>query len=283
MSIFGRKVVLVSVLALAAAGWFWRQQQAAARTRVELASARTELARLDATRKLARDEWSSLERELGKARSERDALLGTVAEQNRQDKARATESRWGVPPEHWPEWNEASPYVWLSKGTFKRMQAPVWDQTDGLRDEIVALLAIQPEAREAIDATVRRLMAEWRSAETAAATLSPDHLSNLGGEGEAVTVRVQSQPELVYRMRNELHALLEQKLGEQRAGLFEHFAEWRLDAEFGLEKIYSVRREGKAYRIATQGWSGSMGTMGNWRDNIPAHLHPIFAEALKQR
>ena len=290
MTLPSQKTVLVSLIVLAATGWFCRQQRSVAQIRAEQTSAKAELVRLEAIKTSARERLASLEQELKTARSERDAVLATVVEQNQNDAARVTESTWNVPPQRWPDWNAGSPYVWLSKSKFKRMRAPVWDEKDGLREEIVALLCIQSEAREAIDTTVRRIMGEWRTAETAAATLSSEHLSNLAGKGAAVTVQVDAQPDLAVRLRKELHALLEQQLGEQRAELFEHFAGWRLDAEFGPEKIpptgpkvYSVRREGKLYHVATRGWSGSMGTSGNWRDNIPAHLHPIFDEALKQR
>lgn len=290
MNAFGRKAFLVGIVLLGAAGCFWSQRQSLTQIRADQVLAQVELRQLDETRRTAREQLASLEREFTMAQSNRDALLATIVRQQRQDAARVTEVRWTTPPEHWPEWTTDSPYVWLPKSTMKRMQAPVWDGTDGLRDEIVALLAIRPDEREAIDATTRGIMAEWRSAETAAATLSTDHLSNLGGEGEAVTVQVQFQPELASRLRAELRVVLERQLGEQRAGLFEHFAGWRLDAEFGPEKIppdgpkvYSVRREGKQYRVATKGWGGSMGTIGDWRDTIPAHLHSIFAEALKRQ
>ena len=282
MKLLKRKSTLVLLLLLAAAGLSWREQRTISGARAATAKVQLELVQLEKAKDLVREQLTALDRELSSARSERDALLAAAADSSLGIASRNRATQWTRPPEQWPDWNAASPYVWLPKRALKRIQAPVWDDADRLRDEIVALLGIESEARGTIDATVRRIMAEWRSAETAVATLTSEHLSNLGGEGEAVTVRVQSHPELAYRLRNELHALLEQKLGEQRAGLFEHFAEWRLDAEFGLEKIYSVRREGKLYRIATRGWSGSMGTMGDWRDNIPAHLHPIFAEALKQ-
>jgi hypothetical protein len=201
-------------------------------------------------------------------------------------------AQWTRQPEQWPDWNAASPYVWVPKRALKRLQAPVWDNADRLRDEIVALLGIEPEARDAIDTVVRGTLGEWRSGEVAMAALSADPLPNLAGEGEAVTVHVPPQPRLATRLRGELRFALRQHLGEQRADLFEHFASWRLDAEFGSEahppspdqfKIYSVRPSGKVYHIATKGWGGSMATTGNWRQNIPEHLHPIFEEALKKR
>jgi hypothetical protein len=289
VKLVARKSILVLLMAMAAVGWSWRRQQDISLARKARANAQLEFVQLEKEKAAAREQLTALERELGVVRSERDALLATASDSSFEVASRNRSAQWTRPPEQWPDWNAASPYVWLPKRALKRMQAPVWNDTDRLRDEIVALLGIESEARGTIDETVRRIMAEWRSAETAVATLSPDHLPNLGGKGEAVTVRVQSQPELAVRLRRELHALLEQQLGEQRAGLFEHFVEWWLDGELGPEKvpptgpkIYSVRREGKLYHVATKGWSGSMGTSGNWRDNIPAHLHPIFAEALKQ-
>lgn len=289
MSMLGRNIVPVSIVVLAATAWFCRQQQSIARTHAEQVSAQAELVGLGHTRKTARAQMEAIEQELTKARSERDSLLAAVANLNQRAVEHSMESKWAHPPEHWPEWNAASPYVWLPKNSLKRIQSPVWDDTDGLRPEAVALLAIQPEERRIIDAAVRRIMSDWRAAETAAATRSPEHLSYLGGEGEAVTVNVRTSPELAARLRKDLHGTLQEQLGEERTELFEHFAEWRLDAIFGPEKnpsispkIYSVRREGKLYRIATQGWGSSSGTTGDWRDHIPPHLHPIFAEALKQ-
>ena len=289
MRLLARKSILVLLMVMAAAGWSRRWQQDISLARKSRANAQLELGELEKEKAITREQLTALERELGVVRSERDALLAIAADSSLEAGSRNRSAQWTRPPEQWPDWNAASPYVWLPKGTLNRIQAPVWGEKDELRDEVVALLSIQPDARDAIDATARRIMAEWHSAEAAGATLSPDHLPNLGGKGEAVTVQVHSQPELAARLRRELHAVLEQQLGEQRAGLFEHFAEWRLDAEFGPEKnpptgpkIYSVRREGKLYCIATRGWSGSMGTVGDWRKNIPAHLHPIFAEALKQ-
>jgi len=74
MNAFGRKAFLVGIVFLGAAGCFWSQRQSLTQIRADQALAQVELRQLDETRRTAREQLASLEREFTMAQSNRDAL-----------------------------------------------------------------------------------------------------------------------------------------------------------------------------------------------------------------
>src|SRR5206468_3684020 len=204
-----------------------------------------------------------------------------------------SETRWIQPPATGPQWTPDSPYVWLTKPTVARLGVPAMDRDGALRDEVCALLDIQPAARTAITAVLRSVAAEWRASEALHATRSDEHQPQMRtgpGKGAPVTVAVLPDPELATRLRRQIDEVFLQNLGEQRARLLATYAEGRLDAEFGRRmldggeptpKIYSIQRDGDRFNVAFDagGCSGNAVTR-DWRELIPEHLQQFFAVAL---
>ena len=289
------KAILALAILTVGGGWTWHRQSGLNAQRAALASAQTELNETLRARSFAEERIEALRNEIAGERAQRDTALATVAIFRREVTGEQYAARWNQPPASSPDWNPASPYVWLRKNSLKRIHVAALELGGSLTDSLCTLLDIQPVARAAIETVLQRGLAEWRVSEAAVARLSDEHLPQMrANKGEPVTVRVLLQPEQAARLRGELDAVLKAHLGGQRTDLFNHFAEGAISSVLGParpggdrgggSKIYSVQRDGEMFNIAIDAGNERMNVGSpTWRDIIPEHLQPLFEGKLEQR
>jgi hypothetical protein len=288
------KAILALAILIVGAGWAWHRQTGLNSQRATLASAQMELNEARRTRSAVEERIESLRNAIAGERAQRDSALAAVAVANREQVGEQSAARWTQPPASTPDWNPASPYVWLRKNSLTRIHVAALEVDASLTDSICTLLDIQPAARAAIAAVLQRGLAEWRVSEAALAQRSDEHRPQMRADkGEPVTVRVPPQPELAARLRREIDAVLEERLGEQRAALFNRFAEGAINSHLGPArpaggeargKVYSAQRDGEMFRIAFDVHGSSTVTWSPvWREIIPDYLHPLFEETLEPR
>jgi hypothetical protein len=289
------KTILALAILAVGAGWTWHRQSGLNAQRATLASAQMELRETLRACSAAEERTEMLRNEIAGERAQRDTALAAVVVANRDLAEEQSAARWNQPPATSPDWNPASPYVWLRKNSLKRIRVAALEVGGSLTDSLCTLLDIQPAARAAIETVLRRSLTEWRANETALARRSDEHLPQMrANKGEPVTVRVPLQPELSARLRGELDAVVKEQLGEQRAGLFDHFAGGAINSVLGPSrpsgdnrgdsKIYSVQRDGEMFNIAIDAGNERMNVGSpTWRYIIPEHLHPLFEEKLEPR
>jgi hypothetical protein len=288
----GRAVIAVAILGLGA-GLIGHRQMGLNKGSAKLAAARAELDKTIRERGAVEERVETLRNQISEERAQRDSALAAVALAGRQAIEEQSAARWSQPPASPPDWNPASPYVWLRKDAVARLGVRPFNEDRSLSDQICAVLDISAAARAEIEPVLQRGFAEWRASEVALAERSGEPLLMRSNKGRPVTVRVPPQPELASRLRGEMDAVLKNQLGEQRAELFKRFAESSIDTMLGPAKpvggeararVYSVQRDGEMFRIGFDIYGSSTLTVSpDWRFVIPENLHPLFEGALEQR
>ena len=195
---------------------------------------------------------------------------------------------WAEPPSLLPDWNPASPYVWLSKASFPLLPIQVFDEQGQLSPEIAGLIELPPETLSQLNAHLIALLEELHKSETSRAERSDEHLAGISGaEGEKLTIKVPASNFDVGGLKQHFEVTLPEALGTGRGELVERTASDWLDShlsQFGTEpRIISLARDPNGtFRIAVkEGFSWfSTGGLTSIDGYIPAHLRPLFATIL---
>ncbi len=198
------------------------------------------------------------------------------------------ESRWALPPRTWPEWDPASPYVWLRKELLPLFSVPAFDKDGSLTAETAAFLAVDKDARDGLNQRMKQVLAQYRELETRHAEVIPEPLPGMPQDGSAVTVQVRPLREEGERLKKAFESQLRDGLGEQRGELLLQSAKEWLDSTFGAASdlpviISAVRDTDNTFRVSIRSgtsWISVGGTPG-LASYIPAHLLPFF-DALVQ-
>ncbi len=212
-------------------------------------------------------------------------MLDSVAKAEEELAQLDPEVRWVAPPTELPEWNADSPYVWLRKEMLSKLQVSAFTDNGELRGEVVGVLALTDSQQHAMNASVPRLLAEWRGLEVANAERIDEPVSGPGKNDRKITVKIRPLPEEGGRLRQQVEAALRSELGEQRATLLMQLSESWLNHQFdrfgSAPKTLSViRHPDRKYDINIQSASGSsfQGGTVNFDKDIPAHLLPLFID-----
>lgn len=212
-----------------------------------------------------------------------DVTARSAASTSRSD-ASGSDTRWGVPPATLPDWNTASPYVWIQKSLLSGIPVTPFEDAGSLQPGLGAVLALEPEHERRLNAALTRLVAEVRTAEAAGAALSAEALAGIAEQaGEKLTLQVPGQSDVTARLRSEAESALKAELGAARSELVLHWGKTWLDEQFGSPeaeaKIYSVVRhpdDTYGLSIKTGGSWMSVGGVSSFMDYIPIHLRAWF-------
>ena len=229
--------------------------------------------------------------QVGTLRSELDDLRRTAAATSdqganpvREERETDPEARWAAPPEHLPDWNPASPYVWIPKSVLPSF--PIEPFTDGgaLAPGLDSVLAVDSDREKALGADLSRLVAAARERESEGVMLSTEHLPGIADRpGDKLTVVVPGQTDDGARLRVEAEQTLRQSLGEARTDLLVHWGQRWLEEQFGNPaaepRVYSVLRHPNdtyALSIKTAGSWMSVDGGDSFIDYVPIHLRAWF-------
>lgn len=281
---FNRLTVVLLVFAVAAVFGF-RQQAQWRRLRQREAQLRDEFAALQAQRSAAEAEAATRRRELAEQGESRAAETARLAKLLHQDEGATAETLWSEPPARVPDWNPASPYVWLRKESLSGFPVRVFDDTGRLGAEVASVLVVSPETVRRLNDRLSGLLEDLHAAELANAKPSDEHLPDIAkGSGRKLTVRISPLPEEGARLRQEFEAALREHLGAGRAELVLRPAGHWLDSQFNQTdsepRILSVaRQDDGTYHIAIKAGFGfiSVGGQKDLTGYVPAHLRPLFA------
>jgi len=196
-------------------------------------------------------------------------------------------SRWAEPPAVWPDWNPASPYVWIRKETIPHLPVEPFGSEGTLRPEVASVLGVNEAQQDALNRTLSRLMTEYHSIEASQAERTDKHLDGIVGDGPKVTVQIQPSADS-QRFKDQFQAALTESLGEQRSQLLSQTAEFWMNSEFGIgaepKTISVIRHPDGSYNISVRSGSNwmSVGGPSTLESYVPAHLMPLFSDVLPQ-
>jgi hypothetical protein len=253
----------------------------------------------------AKNALSAMESELGMLKSQRAALETAIASRQSQVQAQtgarniaqsalATEQRklakadpnnfWAEPPVQLPDWNQDSPFVWLSKEMLSRLPVTPFSASGELDPQLASVLTLTEPQRIQLNAKLLTLLEEYRGLEAAHVEFSTNHPSGIKHfPGEKLTIIVPPLQEDGERLKNEFIGSIKAHLGEQRSELILRQARGWLGEHFNHEAtrpkmISAVRHANGTFNISIQtgGSSMSVGDQVDFDTYIPSHLRPFF-------
>ena len=280
-----RKPTLILLVVLASVAVWIPQQRKLARARLALEVAQARRVKLDEQIATATAALEAGRQDLRAQQSNRAEMLDSVAKVEDELAQADPEVRWVAPPTELPEWNADSPYVWLRKEMLSKLQVSAFTDNGELRGEVAGVLTLTESQQHALNASLPRLIAEYRALEVANAERIDEPMSGPGKNDRKVTVQIRPMPEEGGRLRQQFEAALRSELGEQRANLLMQLSEAWLNHQFnrfGTEpKTLSViRHPNNTYDISSKSASGNsfVGGTVNFDKDIPAYLLPLFSD-----
>ncbi|MDX1953154.1 MAG: hypothetical protein SFY81_13315 [Verrucomicrobiota bacterium] len=280
-----RSRAIFTFVLLAAGLWMiLHQYSRVTRSRAELKKMTAEISALESEGSRLRVEINSLQEEL--RRESIAAEFARAAESNAKVEfvAMSSESQWAEPPEALPEWNPASPFVWVSKGILAQIPMEPFSKNGELNRGVAEVLGINSETRRELDQFMAAELERFRNLELTNVFLSTNHLPGVNEiEGRKMTIELRPPVEAGAQFSERLTALMASKLGPQRAGiLMEQGKQWFAKSVSTFEpKVISVGwHPNKGYRFAIKGagtWK-SFGGLSGLQGHLPDHLLPFFAD-----
>ena len=284
-----RKTALILLVCLAALVVWIPQRRKLAHARLAVAEAEAQRVKLDERIAGATAEFESVRRELRGQQSNRAETLAAVAKAEQELARIDPEGLWLAPPPTLPDWNADAPYVWLRKEMLPKLRVSVFTDDGELRGDIAAVLTLTESQQRAVNATLPRLLAEYRALEVANAERVDESVSGEGKDGPKVTVRIKPLPEEGARLKQQVELALRTNLGEQRGALLLELSSDWLNSQFShfgtAPKTISIARlPNGGYSIEIHDWNSQQFTTGVPRIDpyIPAHLLPLFSDVVSE-
>ncbi len=284
------KAALVLLIVLAGLGVWMVQQARLNRLRSALAQTHSQQLRLGERTDALMAELGSAHAELLAAKASRTRADADVAALEQQLAKIDPEIRWALPPTTLPDWNAESPYVWLRKDMLPRLPVSVFTDTGEINSEVALVLTADAKQQQRLNATLARLLSDYRALETAQAHRTEDHLPGIAGQdGLKTTVQVDPMPEQGAQVRKQFESALRDELGRQRADLLLQTGEAWLESEFsssGTEPktISVIRHPNGSYNISIKSggsWLSTGGPAQVVTNQIPARFLPLFSDVLE--
>ncbi|HYG35824.1 MAG TPA: hypothetical protein VEC99_13620, partial [Clostridia bacterium] len=180
-----------------------------------------------------------------------------------------------------------SPYVWLPKRLLPVLPAKVFDSEGALRPEVAKVLCLDANAQHALNEKLANILGEYRALELKNAERTEEHLPGIEN-GQTVTIQVPALEKEAGELKQQFNAAIREAFGQQRADfIFQRTDGW-FDStrnQFAQEPktISVVRHPNGTYNVSVKCGNSWLSTGGAIELNhyIPAHLLPIFQEALQ--
>jgi type II secretory pathway component PulM len=283
------KIGLILLILVAALGLWFVQRARIGRLRAALAEARMQQARLDEhTAALATDLESS-RAELRLAHANRSRIETDVTALEEQLAKTDPEARWAVPPATQPDWNAESPYVWLRKDKLPRLPVSVFMEDGEINPDVALVLTEDASQQRKLNATLSRLLSDYRALEAAQARRTDDHLPGIAGQdGLKETIQVDPMPEEGKQIQQQFESALTETLGQQRANLLMQTGSSWLYSQFSQngtqpKTISVIRHPNGTYNVSIQtagNWMSTGGPASVVTNQIPGYLLPLFSDVL---
>jgi len=279
------KIVLILLILSAATAVWIPHQQRLSETRAALAETNAQRLELQERINAATAALESARRELQTQSTNRKQIRSDIAKAEAELSKVDPESRWVAPPASLPDWNSGSPYVWLRKDMLPKLPVQAFNENGAVNGDVASVLTLNEKQMATLNATLTKLMAEYRAIETAKAEKTDEALPGIAGQkGEKLTIRVQPQPEEGKRFMQQFETALRDEIGAQRADLLLQTSESWLDQQFSQsgakpKTISLLRHPDGSYNLSIKSGSSWFSTGGPWKiiqGQIPAHLRDLF-------
>ncbi len=280
-------VAAIAVLTLAGLHVWRRSAEADALSR----SIRERSVRIDEARARYDDveaRLAPLREELNDLRVVRAASMARAAGLSEQLANTGSGSDPSQPPETLPEWNHASPFVWLPKAMLPQLPVQGFESDGSLKTDVAEVLTLEPEQVRVLNGALTGILKEYRAAEMTRAQPIEEHLPGIADrEGRKLTIRVESMGDLAGEVRARYEASVVEVLGSQRSDILLKASEGWLGETFNVAEtepriVSVVRAPDGTYSLSMKsGDSGmSVGGANAIEDYIPIHLRPLFLPVL---
>ena len=288
-SMVPRKSIIVVMIASVTATWLAVQRHNLFLSTGSLGRAETEAVELEqriAAATTAKDAARRAAREMKEESWTKLAKLKNAEE----ELARIDpEAYWADPPAGEPQWDDRSPYVWLTKTTLTTLPGSPFTDRAELRDEVADTLALSPDTKQELNEKLARLLSNYHALEAAHVELINDPLPGIGQDGPNLTLRVTPFPQEGETLKRGFEETVRSMLGEQRAELLLKSGAGWLESEFAVTgtepKTISVARHANGtYNLSIQTGNSwfSTGGFNELNQYLPEHLLPFFTEGLEQ-
>lgn len=181
---------------------------------------------------------------------------------------------WATPPEVHPDWNPASPYIWISRESLVKLPLQPFVQQGALDRDIAEILGISPDLSKQLHAACSDILRRREALEIDLAVASfPEPSTN------RMQLDVQFPPETAQGFQSSFEAALRQHLGAQRAELVLTLGRSWIDEQFSPAKSITVTLlPGNRYEIASSsgGIFRSVGGISSLDGYVPPHLAHLF-------
>jgi hypothetical protein len=281
-----KKSILALFIFLAALALWIPAQGRLLATRRELLASQARLADL---RNRAGADQSFLESARRQQKAQSQARVQAAAAVGRARQALAKldpDSQWASPPASLPDWNPKSPYIWVPKDSLARLHPAVFDAKGAITRETASVLAIDEPARRALNDQLQRALADYHALQASNAQVSDQPADDSTADGPVVTVRVAAMPEQGAQFRTQIGQILQQNLGDQRAGLVTNAAaDWldNLSGQGSLIVSVTLHPDGTCHTYQAVNGNTTVNngiTAGSARYDIPDYLLPLFGDLL---
>jgi hypothetical protein len=279
-----RIIIIVTIFGCALlSGVAIQRRIRAARLRIDETQA--QLAALSTQTDALKNGLESRQSQLQTEIAARDSALESVTKENRQLAAIDPDSPWAEPPARLPDWNVDSPYVWLQKDALTQLPITPFSKNADLAAGLASALAFEEKDRRQLSQTLRDILQQYQSLETAGAQFTTNHLPDImNATGRKATIILQPVPEEAARLKNEFAATIKSAMGEKRGELVAQLAEPWLHENLSLDQtqpktISAVRHPNGTLNITIKSASNWMSVGGPTRleDYVPSHLLHFFA------
>ncbi len=279
--------ILISLLCAAGLFIILNQHSRISRKTAAVTARTTELAALETQTTRLKDEITALRAEVRREEIAAEIARAAEAKAMAEFSAINPDAQWAEPPETLPDWNPASPFIWIPKDLLTQIPSEPFSQNGSLNPGVAEVLGISPETRKELDRLVAAGLERFRQMEFTNVYLSTNHLPGVSHiEGKKLTIELRPPPEAGPQLKEELISAFVSKLGAQRAEiLMQQGRKWFVENLSAFEpesKFISVawRPPPNAYSLTIKGpgvWK-SYGGLSDLKGLVPDHVLPYFSE-----
>lgn len=181
---------------------------------------------------------------------------------------------WVAPPEVHPDWNRASPYIWIPRESLTQLPLQPFGQLGALDREVAEVLGVDPDLSKQLHAACSDILRRRETLEMELAVASfPESSTN------RMQLEVQFPSEAAAKLQSSFAATLRKHLGAQRADLILTLGRSWIDEQFSPSKSVTVTLlPGDKFEISSSGGGifRSVGGISTLEGYMPPHFAARF-------
>jgi len=253
----------------------WQLFRSVAQQRAEVQRMRDELAITTVEKEAIQSRINEIQAELNSTESTSRAIGSgdprTTAGASLQPSPGAP---WITPPDTLPDWNPASPYIWLSKEALAKLPIQPFDHQGKLDDNLAEILGVEPGLAEVLNSKCGEILQRRDALETELAVASFP-----GPSTKRMRLEVQFPADVAAELQTAFEETFRQHLGTRRAELILELGRSWIDEQFSPTKSVTVTLlPGDKYEIISSGRDihRSWGGVHSLEGLIPPHFETRF-------